>query len=110
MSAAQLEAALQKAEAAREQLRAALHDVVIHFPTPEELVDVDGDDEIENTTPILIREVCRWNAALADPPPGGTTPEHRCGVRGFADSGDECPGCKAANRHPTSEKGSADGE
>jgi hypothetical protein len=27
------------------------------------------------------------------------TPEHRCGVRGFADSGDVCPGCAAAGRH-----------
>lgn len=31
------------------------------------------------------------------------TPEHRCGVRGFADSGDKCPGCVAENRHPDPE-------
>ena len=27
------------------------------------------------------------------------TPEHRCGVRGFAESGDKCPGCVASGRH-----------
>lgn len=31
-------------------------------------------------------------------PEPATPPEHRCGVRGFADSGDQCPGCLASGR------------
>jgi hypothetical protein len=38
-----------------------------------------------------------WHEAPAS---GSRVPEHRCGVRGFADSGEACPGCVAAGRTP----------
>lgn len=38
--------------------------------------------------------------AMADPLKPSTRELHRCGVRGFVESGDDCPGCLAENRHP----------
>ena len=35
-----------------------------------------------------------WMLAHPEDAPEGPTVEHRCGVRGFAESGDDCPACE----------------
>ncbi len=57
-----------------------------------------GDAEWDGMNPPLrgfLNMLVRRHIALAAQPTGGAeTPEHCCGVRGFAESGDKCPGCQ----------------